>query len=943
MKAGTTTLDTIERAAESVSRYTKRLSKTFGQKEAFCRHLARISEFARLRRLSDASYEVLREHEPYGIIYVEVERRFRDLHHTAAANLLQLLLDTVSDEPSEASYSRWRQFFQSEFAPAMRSAYERWVKRKPSSALVLEITSRKLLAEGAQTWWRQAPGWAAPLREEITRRFSRELNGYFHHIRSSVCAKLPVNDALIAESIGKTYITAIPLEDIKIQTIAGEIRQCGIPALLFERTSALFFQTLRDRVEADLLQSIKRASVGSRSDLANVSSTRLVDLSDKAAERIETELQVRGRLMAEQCTKRIAELSQELDDGRKRLRHELRKGFHDAEELLAFVDESRSLESLAQRVRQRSTWLGESLAKELASLENVRRSLDTAKRSLANAESLERITAADVRELLLGSARSRESDLGAFIDQFGMLLETVGSSFENIPEETLKSLENLIASTQKEIRLELRNLTDLNRSSGALRATVVSCEQDIQLLENLGGDRDFLGRKRYHIRTLLDRWRHVMEEVVAPFVISRVLDEMVKFWPPTIRGLETLTGSAMMDEARYVGEALEYNNLFYRLTLDGEGTPEPGVKVAVQVKEPAETSEEREQLGGMLVRHFSRTVAVIVYDIRGSSFMGAKLFDADKESQIRIQFNRLMMKIARRNNAFVLKDTGDGGILWFGGNSRELYDASYEMKQTRSGELVRQATGERNEVGIEPSERSGEWALRCARDMVLGAEEFVAVNIQNYGDWFKDVDKRELSFAGVAFASLPPEYKRIFQIGVGIASGQPGRDLTFHYNAFGDPDLTGQLVREANVYSTARDPSRSVILCDGATLLNFLLNCEEFAARDVKSVRLENLPPQHIEDLLKREVTRLAEIKKTSVGYQFESLGIGVDRIGLRLIYQGKHESPYRLTTGTDDIQIDEYAKLYDASGGTTKLLYEVYPIRRGPQDRTTRDGGPST
>lgn len=929
MSAESTTLDTLERAAESVSKYTERLAKTFGQKESYRRHLDRIRNFAEHRGLARASYEILEEHEPYGMIYVEVERRFRDLYHTAAADLLAVLLDTVSDQPTDSSLQRWRTFFQSEFAPTLRRAYEAWVRQKPSSALVFEITSRKLLAEGVQAWWRQAPSQIAPLREELTRRFSREMNGFFHHLRSTVCAQAPVNDALLAEGPGKTYITPGPLGEAKVQTIAGEIRQCGIPALLFERVSALLFQTQRERVERELVNALKRATISSRSDLANVLPRRLVALSDETAERIAMELQIRGRLMAERATERIAEFSQQLENRRKHLRYELKKGYQDAEQLIGVIDDTPHLDGLAQRVRQRSHWLGEALAKELSSLEGVRRALDGAKRSLANAESLERITAGEIRELLLGRARGGESNLGTIIDQYVLLLDTAGSSFENIPDEMLKSLENLILNTQKELRLELRHLTDLNRSSGALQATVVSCEQEIQLLEGLGGDRDFLGRKKYDTPTLLENWRKAMQEVVEPFVISRMLDEMVKFWPPTIRGLETLTGSAMMDEARYVGEALEYNNLFYRLTIDGEGEQERPANVAVQTPEPVQQTQEREQLGEILVRHFSRTVSCIVYDIRGSSFMGAKLFNATKESQIRTQFNRLMMKIARRNNAFVLKDTGDGGILWFGGNSRQLYDDCYELKQAKSGDLVRQTTLAADEVVIEPSEHSGEWALRCARDMVLGAEEFVAENMENYADWFKDATQRELSFAGVAYASLPPEYKRIFQIGVGIASGQPGRDLAFHYNAFGDPDLTGLLVREANVYSTARDPSRSVILCDAATLLNFLINCEEFAARDAQSVRLDNLPPQHIEELLRREVTRRAEIKKTSAGYLFGTLGIGADRVGLRLIYQGKHESPYRLGTGTEDLQIDEYARLYDESGGTVKLLYEVYPIRR--------------
>lgn len=37
---------------------------------------------------------------------------------------------------------------------------------------------------------------------------------------------------------------------------------------------------------------------------------------------------------------------------------------------------------------------------------------------------------------------------------------------------------------------------------------------------------------------------------------------------------------------------------------------------------------------------------------------------------------------------------------------------------------------------------------------------------------------------------LPPEFKALFRLGIGIASGKPGKDVVFTPNSFGDPDLT---------------------------------------------------------------------------------------------------------------------------------------------------------
>jgi hypothetical protein len=67
----------------------------------------------------------------------------------------------------------------------------------------------------------------------------------------------------------------------------------------------------------------------------------------------------------------------------------------------------------------------------------------------------------------------------------------------------------------------------------------------------------------------------------------------------------------------------------------------------------------------------------------------------------------------------------------------------------------------------------------------------------------------------------------LFRLGVGIASGSPGKDLIFTPNAFGDPDLNGILVDEAALLSSGKSPERSVILIDNSTLINLMLNCDD--------------------------------------------------------------------------------------------------------------------
>ena len=112
--------------------------------------------------------------------------------------------------------------------------------------------------------------------------------------------------------------------------------------------------------------------------------------------------------------------------------------------------------------------------------------------------------------------------------------------------------------------------------------------------------------------------------------------------------------------------------------------------------------------------------------------------------------------------------------------------------------------------------------------MVQKAEEFIRANFMHYREWFAEVAERTLELDGVTYALLPPEFKSLFRIGVGIASGSPGRDVVFCANSYGDPDLVGPIIADAHLYSTEHKPGGSVIVCDFPSLMNLILNIENF-------------------------------------------------------------------------------------------------------------------
>jgi hypothetical protein len=277
------------------------------------------------------------------------------------------------------------------------------------------------------------------------------------------------------------------------------------------------------------------------------------------------------------------------------------------------------------------------------------------------------------------------------------------------------------------------------------------------------------------------------------------------------------------------------------------------------------------------------------------------------------------------NGAFILKDTGDGGILFFAGNSKELYDLNYTTI-TRNGGTIRQCTLSEETPRLESSAKAAERAIRCAQAMVISAGKFVEENLAKYPNWFKETAERTIFYEGTTYANLPPQYQRIFQIGVGIASGTPERDIHFGLNSYGDPDITGVLIRDANFYSKARDPRRSVVLCDGATLLNLLLNVERFESTDRKEAEPALVSPERGERLLREEVSKWARLKEERKGFKFSQFGIAIERIGYQLLSGEKLVGKLELAVQEENLVINKFAELMDEKGGEIKVIYEILP-----------------
>jgi hypothetical protein len=305
-----------------------------------------------------------------------------------------------------------------------------------------------------------------------------------------------------------------------------------------------------------------------------------------------------------------------------------------------------------------------------------------------------------------------------------------------------------------------------------------------------------------------------------------------------------------------------------------------------------------------------RCITVLVYDIRGSSYMGVKLHNALKEQRIKYKFAKEMSNVAKQYNGFLLKDTGDGGIVWFSENSGSLYDHLYAESTTGKGMNLRCSIFSGADFELIPALDAAKRAALCARDMILKAEEFIQENFMHYREWFAEVTERTLEVDGITYALLPPEFKSLFRIGVGIASGIPDRDVVFAANSFGDPDLIGPILADAHLYSRERQPGRSVIMCDLNTVINLLLNVENF---DYGIDEPDFTRYLHV----------LEELRKMNHPYKLTDCKFSLVPRGLHALEELNKQRSFTDLKQTD-IYLDEHNNLYDEEKKKIKPIYEI-------------------
>ncbi len=430
--------------------------------------------------------------------------------------------------------------------------------------------------------------------------------------------------------------------------------------------------------------------------------------------------------------------------------------------------------------------------------------------------------------------------------------------------------------TENEEKLFIRNLTMECEEFHRQKNRSLSALQKFERKTLLGMEIDF--------DALLAAYRVCSKEVVISAGVSEYLQELVFCLPPR-----------PTDPVKVIHDLAHFRSL----ALTGD-----------TILECRDRSSDPARAAAAYVESYRQCISVLVYDIRGSSYMGVKLHNALKEQRIKYKFAREMSLIARKYNGFLLKDTGDGGIIWFAENSGTLYDHLYAESVTGKGMNLRYSIFSGADFELIPTADAAKRAVLCARDMVAKAEEFVQANFMHYREWFAELTERTMEVDGITYALLPPEFRSLFRIGIGIASGLPDRDVVFAANSFGDPDLIGPIVSDAHLYSRERQPGRSVVICDSPTFTNLLLNIESF---DYSAEEKD----------YEKYLLLIEQMKKMAHPYQLSDCHLIIAPRGRHLLEELNKDRA--LADGIpDDLYLDELNNLRNEEKKKIKIIFEI-------------------
>ncbi len=862
-------VEDIEKSALYSDQDKTSLSSTFARKEDFKRRLAKLEYHWNLIGYPAKVIKLLRTFINVGTIYILTDARLR----SSLASYTETVISIVEGETDKEVYAQRMRKTGKQMEETLTPYFVDFCESVTAGVIFFPVIIRFMLSEILRKETRETTEKARyTIEAEVTKLTNSVLN--FITKKSKIDTDEATN-RFIEHVLQKIPVLACAAGDLGAKEIDKLLTSKGLPLSLFSQLHSILFNELKQTVEKNLLQSLLSHEMDSKQELLDAIE---IPLSKHAAEEIISTLKRSVAKKLRAVEQKRLEVEKEIDKGFEGFEETCRTLWESIQTEVAGVKEGTGIGDIDE-IADRSNVLSIYINKKLWSIRALLLNKKKLDRTIHNLRLLESISTEEIMKH--SNDVERLPRISQYANLYFAFVKHYGKTASKIPSRITSAAEKLLKQEEK-------------------RSGPAAIEPYIE--------KHFL-TKKYRPDRLILRFLSCFEDTIIPLFVQESLMEFLAIWPPPSLEQKQKDNPRLEKEILYVGDYLLPENKYLKIG-----------KLPLSIPQDSEHIDDT--IVKRLVDNYARLITVLVYDIRGSTFMGTKLGNAKIESAIRRKFGERMLEIAEKYGAFPIKDTGDGGILLFSQNSRELYGKIFAP--ARIGMQWMRSKYRKEDLDPVEGEDCAKMAVMTAKEMLLAAQKFVSDNIDEYGDWFKEEKERKLFFKGINYGQLPPSYKRIFQIGIGITSGQLEGDIYFSVNAYGDPDITGNLVRDANLYSKARDPDSSVILMDSPTVLNLLLN-EELIEPVIEKRALGDFSETEIHRYILDKTLKLAQARSKRVAYKLTKHGLVIQRIGYRILQPGKEERIIPSINIPDlGLTVSDSGALKYKKTETVKFLYEA-------------------
>jgi len=927
MDNGNFRISELEKILKTSSRYISRTDESIGQPEQAREWIGLVSQFLKERRLGGEMLSVFGESKNPGLVYVELPQGTREFHGQAAQMLLECCLYDAEGQPNERAWERWRDFGRNIYYGTVEEIYHNFTSARPELALVFELAYRQLMYESTASWWGQQPESVKNKESQVMRRFNLELTALLRPLRDKVLQKHSMDSDLFEKLLDHGWNVDFDLEKPQARSFAPLLRELNLSEWMVSEIFHLLYTDQLKASEEALWEKLGSGNFAKPEEITSLISGSLTQVTELAAKEIQKVLIKKASELELKLNQELADLQKYTSRVKKQTQELVMLNNSDMSKVVDAKLYSENLLNLSAKVTDSLMQFQRNLTGQLWYLQDLERKEKTLQASIERCQSLQRMPLKDLTSMLTAESSETSTDLLKHLELLNNLGQSLKHDWEGLTKNMAKILVELIRQGLEQANVKVKTLDrELARrgpGDSHAAASLLEMEQaqaDGRAISGLIEEKD--GNRAFHVELLMENYRKFLKEVAEPIINFRRLSSLVKLWPPLMmKDPPVMRQQELCDEVFYISERLKrYNRCFSFVAQGAVLTQAVAAKSDVEVRE-------------RVFKHFSRVVAVMVYDIRGSSFMSSKLLNADKEREIKNKLGYMIAQVIRQHGGFIVKDTGDGGLAWFGDNAPDVYEKCYKEVFTGKGLKLRHSISSGADLGILPSPESTKQAVDCANEMLKVAEKFIQENFSNYRDWFRDAKEREILYEGINYAVLPPAFKSLFRIGVGISSGASGKEINLSLNSYGDTDLCGTAVNNASLYATGKDPSRSVIMMDHAAFANMMLNTERFTSLCQEQIWTTRTSGTDEWENKLRESMRLCDSVSDEGSYYIPGRNYSIKRTGYQIVglSNTSKEACLRMEAGDKEITMQDDGRFMDPQTKTeVKIVYEVQPQDKG-------------